>query len=220
MKTTFDCDRTFDRLTAGPLLAGSPEAAEIDAHIASCEACRNLANALRPATHLVHEALVDGGLPVYVPPEERHVQRVMASIESLPLENADSTRSRENGKNALAGSRLRSPRPGVMNVTGFTAGVACAALLLCLVFWRSSPANFPNPSAVVALNKMTLPVACRSPHSPVNPASAANSQQLTNSVYQCCTQCHAASNEPLLEPALPPADMSRLVAACTVCHYQ
>ena len=98
MKTTFDCDRTFDRLTAGLLLAGSPEAAEIDAHIASCEACRNLANALRPATHLVHEALVDGGLPVYVPPEERHVQRVMASIESLPLENADSTRSRENGE--------------------------------------------------------------------------------------------------------------------------
>lgn len=56
MKLLIDCDQVFDRLTRAPFPADAPEDGAIESHLATCHECRQLAEALRPAVDLLHEA--------------------------------------------------------------------------------------------------------------------------------------------------------------------
>lgn len=50
------CDSVFDILTRGPYPDGE-SIVEVDQHLAACHECRQMAEALRPATTLFHEAM-------------------------------------------------------------------------------------------------------------------------------------------------------------------
>ena len=87
MKTLLTCDAVFEALTSGPVIAGSSEAAAIEEHLTACDSCRQLAEALRPATHLVHEALGEEaarGLPMYLDAHDTVVTEIMQRVETLP----------------------------------------------------------------------------------------------------------------------------------------
>jgi len=61
------CDSVFDTLTRGPYPNGEANE-DVDRHLAACHDCRQLAEALRPATELFHEAMakeVAATLPVF-----------------------------------------------------------------------------------------------------------------------------------------------------------
>jgi hypothetical protein len=68
MKLLLDCDDVFDRLTRGPFPSGAPDDDAVESHLRTCHECRELAEALRPAVKLMHEAYADKDecdLPAY-----------------------------------------------------------------------------------------------------------------------------------------------------------
>src|SRR5215212_7237128 len=69
MKLLLDCDDVFDRLTRGPFPSGATDDAAVESHLCACHECRELAEALRPAVNLLHEAYAaqvsDESLPAY-----------------------------------------------------------------------------------------------------------------------------------------------------------
>jgi len=59
------CDEVFDVLTRGPFPTGASEDAEVELHLSGCHECRQLAEALRPASGLLRESLSETRLPAY-----------------------------------------------------------------------------------------------------------------------------------------------------------
>ena len=56
-KLLLNCDQVFDVLTRGPFPTGSPDDEGVEHHLRACHDCRQLAEALRPAVSLLHEAV-------------------------------------------------------------------------------------------------------------------------------------------------------------------
>ena len=52
-----NCDQVFEVLTRGPFPSGAPEDEAVERHLRACHECRQLAEALRPAVALFHEAV-------------------------------------------------------------------------------------------------------------------------------------------------------------------
>lgn len=52
-----NCDQVFDILTRGPFPTGNPSDDLVERHLVACHPCRQLADALRPAVELFHEAI-------------------------------------------------------------------------------------------------------------------------------------------------------------------
>jgi hypothetical protein len=57
MKLLLNCDHVFEVLTRGPFPTGEPTDDAVEQHLAACHECRQLAEALRPAVALFHEAV-------------------------------------------------------------------------------------------------------------------------------------------------------------------
>src|SRR5262245_39145972 len=51
------CDQVFDVLTRGPFPSGDASDEGVEHHLRACHDCRRLAEALRPAVELLHEAV-------------------------------------------------------------------------------------------------------------------------------------------------------------------
>jgi hypothetical protein len=211
MKTLLTCDEIFESLTAAPVVEGSDNAKAIQDHIADCDSCAQLAEALKPATHLIHEAMpveLRAELPVYLADEDAS-SRIMSQIDELPTTTRGSNRNQQN--------EFRR------TVLGF--GAAAAVLLLLL--WRQLPAENASvaQAGLLQLNRMNLPFACRDSKSieAVSTEVAANRPNAPNvsppetpteSSYICCTTCHASAKT--TGPRIN--DLTQLVASCSVCH--
>jgi len=91
-----NCDLVFEILTRGPFPAGQPTDASVELHLRSCYECRQLAEALRPATTLIHEAIdePDDSLPGYrgeLPVMAARPTAVAAAVEAAIAEIAQET---------------------------------------------------------------------------------------------------------------------------------
>src|SRR5439155_22733123 len=87
-----NCDQGFDVLTRGPFPTGVPQDEAVERHLRACHECRQLAEALRPAVALLHEA-VSGE-------EAEHLPEYQGS---LPWQ-------RRAGRRKLTIARLEGPR--------------------------------------------------------------------------------------------------------------
>src|SRR4051794_12071787 len=56
-RTLINCDQVFEVLTRGPFPTGGPDDEAVERHLRACHECRQLAEALRPAVALMHEAV-------------------------------------------------------------------------------------------------------------------------------------------------------------------
>jgi len=80
-----NCDQVFDVLTRGPFPTGEPEDVAVEHHLQACHECRQLAEALRPAVALLHEA-VDADKATALPqyqgslPSQRPEQRRLSVV--------------------------------------------------------------------------------------------------------------------------------------------
>src|SRR5262249_50288232 len=54
-----NCDQVFDVLTRGPFPTGAASDESVEQHLRACHECRQLAEALRPAVALMHEAIAE-----------------------------------------------------------------------------------------------------------------------------------------------------------------
>lgn len=194
MKTLLNCDAVFESLTAGPIVHGSETAKSLEEHIADCEECRRLADAFRPATHLIHEAMSweqRANLPNYSPMDE-FTSRVMAQIEVLPKTKSAHTR-----------------RMGV--------GLCVVVTGLLFLLWSQTTAehSVPTHDPKVALESLQLPVACFDRPGQTEDAVLHPSSAEGETVFLCCTSCH---NSSLNSSPRISQNMSKLIAACTSCH--
>ncbi len=224
MKTLLNCDDVFDVLTAGPFPSGEQSDQQVQQHLETCVDCRSLAESLRPACGLLHEALSAGertGLPVYLA-DNNQISEIMHRVRSEPI------------------AQTHASGPSVKQVLVWNS-LAATVVLLLLFPWllggqESTHVIAHGGNAREALLGMTLPADClqvamAGRHKILHPAMSAGddceSCHEVGSVeihgnpvhaldYFCCTECHFVSSAK--RPQVN--DVARLIAACQTCHSE
>lgn len=164
MKLLLDCDDVFDRLTRGPFPSGAEDDSAVEAHLCACHECRQLAEALRPAVELLHEAYADE-----VPESD------------LPVYRGSST-----GGLTSPARQQKEWTVGWQLVAASLLGVVIGSLAVSGWFGQrvghSATASIPNRSGLAMLASLQLNDVCL-PSS----MSLASNQRL-----RCCTDCHSS----------------------------
>ena len=210
MKTLMTCDTAFEALTSGPIELAAATSAELSEHLKSCDSCRELATALRPASHLLHEALPSreqAGLPVVLAAEDLAVTQIMDQIH--------------------AHARV-APKASWRRPTAFGLATVAGVILVLMGPWWSQGREAADSDFRQELDSLRLPsqcfqmtadapigatADCQSCHGPMNrPSQASCALNLL-----CCTSCHAATGA---SNTTGRVDVTRLVAACGACHHQ
>ncbi|HVA47455.1 MAG TPA: hypothetical protein VNH11_13885 [Pirellulales bacterium] len=221
------CDEVFDILTRGPFPTGAPSDGIVESHLNHCDACRQLAEALRPAIELLQEAIgpeESGSLPCYGGAAEPWSGPSAASLKT---------------KQAVATRRARQPEalptaPGVWpwrSAARFAAaacvGLVLAGLLRQVVLQGAMARRGMPPAVAVAASwrldtdarqwaqELSLGGPCRQPVAGLTLAAARPGQAAEDALQlACCLGCHAARGNSLL----PAARLGGFVQACQACH--
>jgi hypothetical protein len=198
------CDLVFDILTRGPFPSGEATDGAVEVHLTECDACRDLAEALRPALELFQEA---------VSPEE-----------SLGLPGYRGQMAEAFGgsgrPSALIASQLAPwlsrPRLSISSrwsrLLSFGACVAAGLLLGGVVrHWATRESDDRTPLRVHAacLPPALAPTVSFDRHVHTFSLSAAD-----RSLVHCCTECHG-STQPV---RISPTAFQDFTLACATCH--
>jgi hypothetical protein len=221
-----NCDQVFDVLTRGPFPTGEPEDDAVERHLRACHECRQLAEALRPAVALLHEAIgVDeatalpeyqGALPWKRPDRPRRL-----SIARLASAQEQAARSEDARRTGLVPSAvdlvLRStPAARAMRVIAASLLVFALGALLFAIAWA------PNRN-LSAGNQGAIITPSISEHASHGVPSAKG--LLTLAALKLPQACMPDSHRPL--SAQDAAEIARALEAgsldklrcCTECHH-
>ncbi|HVX62482.1 MAG TPA: hypothetical protein VHC19_17830 [Pirellulales bacterium] len=228
------CDEVFDILTRGPFPTGAPSDGIVELHLAQCESCRQLAEALRPALELFQEA---------VTPEESR------TLPSYWGETGSNLAPWLSGKSSGGGGRvaqraptlrrrIRSPLtlprwslpPSARVAAAVVLGMALAGLLRRLGSDEIDSAARPAVAAMGRarwqaaedprhwLLKTKLGAACKAEVEGAMLETMAGMSHGDEAPFRlaCCTACHK-----VVQAANTPghAATASVVSACTVCHH-
>jgi hypothetical protein len=237
-----NCDQVFDVLTRGPFPTGEPKDEAVEHHLRACHECRRLAEALRPAVALMHEAVTSdqaidlpeyqGSLPVRGP-ARRRLSMVRLATAGAKAQAASCTASPVRGEPrrpqaisavrfiavslliaglGLAGGMMFSPRG--LELLAILPGALVPAPAAASVADGS-----PDAKGLLTLASLKLPIACVPlSHRPISAEQAAEIAAAIASGsldgLRCCTECHRAG--------LSQSKATKLVAIaqqnCQVCH--
>ena len=222
MMRQLTCDQVFDILTRAPFPAGDEHDDGVDRHLAVCHDCRQLAEALRPATDLFREAMAADerhALPVYRG-ELATIVRPAAHAERRP--KSSKAPQRQSTLSSVSGNR-----------TGLSLALVPALAMLLLVLFvlvrrpmpgstsetgrqttpdRSEAVGDRAETAMCALATLSLPARCF-PRSLIGPAvqhSATSRQDVlagNEGPMSTCRQCHELARM-----------ASHQRVCCTNCH--
>ncbi|MCA9176521.1 MAG: hypothetical protein KDB14_18665 [Planctomycetales bacterium] len=200
MHRLITCDDVFEVLTRGRFPTGDASDAEVELHLAGCHECRQLAEALRPAVGLLHEALSDEGLPAYEGSrgELAPWHHIAPAVEPAP-----------SIKRRSPGSVRRATDFAVAQAVRLT----CACLLIGVMIgfatlFGSFGSSWRNGGEGVRAQLMSapLPELCR--------ASLVSALMPGAQRSDCCSHCHTAALH-----ARQQAPMTQLVSnSCRGCH--
>jgi hypothetical protein len=212
MRLLLDCDTVFDRLTRGPFPGDatniSPEDAAVESHLQVCHECRQLAEALRPAVKLLHEAYADevpshDPLPVYL--SEASTRSV--SLAPTVREGNAAARKQAFGEWSIGWQLVAASLLGVviggLTTSGWLSGPSFSGRGPTGRQLAWSPSDEPRPTAqgLTALAALKLQQVCLS------------SNLNTMDRLRCCTDCH--SSQSTKQKGI---DVARLQLACVACH--
>lgn len=231
-----NCDQVFDVLTRGPFPTGAADDAAVEHHLRACHECRQLAEALRPAVALMHEAVSADkavALPQYQGslPAQRTEQRKLSVVRLA----ARPERQRVTGQATAPAGTIERRVQHAISASRFIA----AALLLAAIGlvvgqralspqgWRelaitpaADPAEgLPSEKGLLTLTALKLPPTCMPvAHRPLSAEHAAEIVAALSSgsleKLHCCTECHHAG--------LKEGQLAKVVAAvqqnCQACH--
>ncbi len=229
-----NCDQVFDVLTRGPFPSGASTDADVELHLAACHDCRQLADALRPAVDMFHEAIPHDeydDLPGY--------RGSLRESETQPLPSAVAMMlDRPPAKATAVCERRRKVTP---ERPAWRLTAACLlVLVLAGVLWtvnsssrddwvfvgsdaqRPEQAQFqPDADGLLQLAKLELSDKCvlgprRGRLGTTTSAGDPNADGSQTQHFVCCTRCHHAASSSS-QPS-PPHTISVAMAACTVCH--
>lgn len=196
-----NCDEVFDLLTRGPIPAGDPaDDAAVESHLGACHDCRRLAEALRPAVDLFHEALDDDvadGLPCYR--GELPVAEGTVAVLAPP---------RRERRDEAPRDRRR------VGVGVLALGIAGVMALAWVEFGRSpAGSSDPLPAALQRVDHdreqrlvdLGMSARCR---------PAVEVRDAAGNVLECCAVCHGPDHE----PTKGTTPVALLTKSCSVCH--
>lgn len=231
-----NCDQVFDVLTRGPFPTGAPDDEGVEHHLRACHECRQLAEALRPAVSLLHEAVTgdeahdlpeyQGSLPVALPRRPR----------ALPVQSGSAMRSTERAAKSISVLRL------------LAASVLAAALALLVYGATMSPRNdgppftvrdglkllprasadladgTPDQGGLIRLASFHLPAPCFPEqhrgllaHDPAALAASLASGSLD--ALHCCTECHRAGLAQVASTQVASTQVAAVLKeSCHACH--
>jgi len=234
----------FEVLTRGPFPTGEPQDEAVERHLRACHECRQLAEALRPAVALLHEAVSSEEaeqLPEYqgsLPWQRRSGRRklAIARLEGPPNEKTPP-------KNCVSVTRGEPRRPQMVSAMRLIAASLIIAAL-GLVFGSnlfaprvvqpmpgansavemserpiSAEEGVPTARGLLTLASLKLPNSCVPfDHRPI---SIAEAEQMAAAIHggsldglKCCTECHHAGGGRSSGPRLVAAAQQ----ACQACH--
>jgi hypothetical protein len=219
MKAILTCDDVFEVLTRAPFPSGASDDQVVESHLAVCHECRQLAEALRPAVGLFHEAMIgeaEQELPTYRGQlssiDRRSDSNVVSSAVVEPL--SPLLGNSWDNCSTIQGRRAKEP---VSSRTWLGIAGCVAAVLVATLALVASRARSTHNEAVVASNvrsvgdrdvkllaSLDLPNACA-------PRGAATR---ISSNYDCCTKCHTAGSR----VSSSREAISKSSSACIACH--
>jgi len=219
-----DCDHVFDVLTRGPFPTGEAIDAPVERHLGCCHECRALAEALRPAVTLFHEAIdaeecrelpgYHGRLSALAGDGETTVAQAVATS---PVVRAVCQRPQRWWDNLV-----QNPAPLIASIA---IGAVFALMLwgggerrensesiASLPAFTAQNARFaPTAEGQLHLASLELPAACVTPARP----AAATIGELASTAFQCCTQCHGAGER---TKSASSSLVLAVVNSCQACH--
>ena len=244
MTPAINCDDVFKLLTRGPFPSGDPLDGAAELHLITCSDCRRLAEALRPAYGVFHEAVPSlelDSLPGY----RGVLCSVERAIETIPNSNTNSESDIDPMSRSLPDREQRSPisRHLTWLFSDLIIGRFVAVMLMVLGVsgWLWAVGLLPaGPSNSVEIHSLlderelltknplagsrylatlAIPAQCREASPPRlskrdGELRPVSSPSLTGSSQQCCTQCHSATNR----LASAPESMRTITASCAACH--
>jgi len=226
-----NCDQVFDVLTRGPFPSGEPCDEGVEHHLRACHECRQLAEALRPAVAVLHEA-VDrdqaSGLPEYqgsLPPrdsDELAPRPLSLGVRQLPRRpRSGRAFDRAVGAVRLVAATMLLAALGVLTYSfAFgPAGTNQAAGLGGLLSGGNETAHLPDGPGLLTLASLKLPSRCLPPdyQSLTGEQAAALAAAMamgSEEALRCCTECHAAERSRNAGPML----VAAVARSCTACH--
>lgn len=240
-----NCDQVFEVLTRGPFPTGEPHDEAVERHLRACHECRQLAEALRPAVALLHEAVSNEEaeqLPEYqgsLPWQRRSGRRKLA-IARLEGPPSDKTPP----KNCTTVTRGEPRRPQMVSAMRLIAASLIISAL-GLVFGSnlfaprvvqqmpganssvplaerptSAEEGIPTAKGLLTLASLKLPTACV----PISHQSISNdaAEQIAAAInrgsldnLKCCTDCHHAGSK---RSSSSPRLVAATQQACQACH--
>lgn len=234
MKSPMNCDRVFDILTRGPFPNGETTDAAVELHLIACHDCRRLAEALRPAINLFHEAVPCTelhNLPGYTGALCSRDGKFLSESKIVTLAPPLRRTLRLQQLLHLAfGSEYLMPRFALAMLIGATLfGILWSVTHeapphrpphASASSWSPTPSAVPSiqPEGRQMLVALALPATCQHGlsrwlgHNHDSDSSVIDSIQ--NGSLKCCTDCHAAHRPP--QVAL--SSLGKIVRSCQACH--
>ena len=240
MKTLLSCERVFELLTRGPFPAGETSDVQVIEHIDVCHECRELAEALRPVTDVLHESLLAAdrvGLPCYDPSSLSGAYNESGSSETVASDMH--RRSRQARSSAMAGIMARVRESSVassngaieeagpqkqparlanfFSVVSIAAALAAVLLVAALVPWRGASgasAAMPKTDAEKRGYLLQLGV-LESCLQTTALADLAKEKPVSphEGATDCCTDCHFAADAQSSASAAMPTSSGHVPAS-------
>lgn len=228
MKSPMNCDQVFDILTRGPFPNGETTDAAVELHLIACHECRQLAEALRPAINLFHEAVPSTelrDLPGYTGALCAYDQRFLAEPKTATMDRPRApTRWYQQLRHVATSTEFLMPRVALALMIGATfMGLLwtterpnASSSASTAGVWAAGHAPTIRPEGKQLLLALALPNGCR--HGLPDWLNGDRNQRplaaAEESTLQCCTQCHAAK----LASATLPESLGKIVRSCHACH--
>lgn len=232
------CDEVFEILTRGPFPTGAPSDGIVESHLRQCAACRDLAEALRPAVELFQEAVTpeeSRTLPSYWGEQSSDLAPWLTIEKGGEARVAQRTRRaarpRRRSRLALPSVPSCSLRPAARLAAALLLGMALAGLLRQLgrsdgLLGRAGPDARSQQGEVHWLlaergaswfNRNGLSLQCLADASaPVLVASRGGDHSDAGAIeLACCSSCHVADRS---VRQLSKRAMSTVANACGACH--
>lgn len=228
-----NCDQVFDILTRGPFPAGEPSDEAVEWHLEGCDECGRLAEALRPAVELLHEAIVEHeteALPGYSG-RSAYAEMPWNNTGDGDTSNGDTDRSKAGRLAVKPRPTLRRAVPSGGKVRRLWQLIASVALGMMLAWGlsamdvsdgKNTPSGAqgyltPDSRGLTQLVTLNLPRVCfeaRSDAVDIMDPEVIATAPTARRDFRCCARCHADGRVELDSIKTT----SKVVQSCQVCH--
>jgi hypothetical protein len=224
------CDRVYAILTRGPFPSGDVTDIAVEIHLAHCQQCRRIAEALRPVERPAHETILEasqlpgyrGDHPEWQPHAGPAAEAAAIAAWRLP-ERRTPLPLKSFRIGGFVATVLLGMAVGAVLTTITTAGASAPRLVVAGASFGTRSHDERTEARLQArlIYGLSLPRACSKldaalmvPLSSDERSPAPLTVERASFVNQCCTQCHVAGGR----TQVGPTHRRKLILSCSICH--